>query len=238
MNNIKQLQTDEYWNKKWEDIFDKYQSDLRHGYYIASMLNAKVDSVLEIGAGSFRDISLISRLGKNVGAFDFSPHACQLAQKKYPDLAPKFWCDDAFSINLKDAAYHASYSNGFIGCFDDNKIVNLLQEQIRVTQYQIFVTVHNGHNINFINYFNKKKLDDSLYEIRFFKILDLENIFNKFPFQFKIYPVGKAYKELEDILIASGSELRDIRECILSQGMSTLTTSERLMVVVDLNIKY
>jgi hypothetical protein len=235
MNNIEQLQTDEYWNKKWDDIFEKYQSDLRHGYYIASMLNDKVESVLEIGAGSFRDISLISQFGKSIGAFDFSNQACQLAQKKYPDLASKFWCDDAFSINLKDSAYDASYSNGFIGCFDDKKIENLLLEQIRVTKYQIFVTVHNGHNAKFKDYFNQKKMIDSLYEIRFFSILDLENIFNKFPFQFKIYPVGKAYKELEDILIANESKLRDIRECILSQGLSTLTTSERLMVVVDLN---
>jgi len=235
MSDIKQFQTDDYWNQKWGDIFEQYQFDIRHGYYVASLLNSDIDSVLEIGAGSFRDISLISRLGKNVGAFDFSPQACKLAQKKYPDLATKFWCGDAFTINLKDSAFQASFSNGLIGYFENEKIEKLLQEQIRVTQNQLFVTVHNGHNINFINYFNEKKIHDSLYEIRFFKISDLENIFFKLPFKFEIYPVGKAYKELEDILIAEGADLFDIRECIVSQGLSTLTTSERLMVVMDLN---
>jgi ubiquinone/menaquinone biosynthesis C-methylase UbiE len=235
MSKIEALQIKDYWDGKWTGIFDKYQADLRHGFYIASLLNPSINSVLEIGAGSFRDIALLSQLGKIIGAFDFSSTACLLAQKQYPSLADRFWCCDAFAINLKDSAFEASYSNGFIGCFNDKQILKLLEEQVRVTKHQLIATVHNAHNDNFLNYFNQKKLTDTLYDVRFFTISELDCLFSQLPFNYKIYSVGKAYKEHEDILIEKKASIEEIRNCILSQGLSNLTTSERLMVVVDLD---
>jgi len=230
----KALQNDSIWDSKWKILFERYQFDLRHGYYIASILNNDIDSILEIGAGSYRDSALLARLGKKIGAFDFSLEACNLAKKKYPTLQQFFWQDNAFNTCLKDSAFDASFSNGFIGLFDDLQIENLIKEQIRITKKLLIITLHNGHNQGFQKYFKQQAESDNLYEIRFFKLEDIKNIFTKFSLNYKIYPVGKAYKDHEDILIQNKASLSEIKDCIFSQGMNFLETSERLMVVCDL----
>ena len=234
VNKLTELQNESMWNEKWDSIFDQYQADLRHGWYVAAFLNSGIETVLEIGAGSFRDIAFIARLGKKIGAFDFSLKACNLAQQKHPNLAKFFWCDDAFATKLQNKSFDASFSNGFIGCFDDEQIHSLIKEQLRVTKKQMIITLHNGHNQGFKNYFIEKKNADNLYEVRFFTLDEINIILDKFSFCYKIFPVGKAYKELEDTFIKNNASLAEIKECILSQKMQYLESSERLMVVIDI----
>ena len=73
-----------------------------------------------------------------------------------------------------------------------------------------------------------------LYEVLFFTLDEINIILDKFSFCYKIFPVGKAYKELEDTFIKNNASLAEIKECILSQKMQYLESSERLMVVIDI----
>lgn len=235
MSKLSELQSIDYWDNKWGSIFDKYQKDLRHGHYVASLLDLKIKSVLEIGAGSFRDISFLGTLGFNIGAFDFSKSSCELAKSLYPQFSDFFWCGDAFNIDLPNEAYDSSFSNGFVGCFENPQIIELVKEQMRVTKNKLIVTLHNGHNQKFVNYFEDKKKTDDLFSVRFFNIDELKEIFDIFNKPYKVYPVGKAYETDEDILIQENKSIEEIRECILAQGFSKLETSEKLMVVMDLS---
>jgi hypothetical protein len=232
-NQIEELQTKAFWDDKWKTIFDKYQQDLRHAYYVAAFLQNDIESILEIGAGSFRDIAFLASLKKKKGAFDFSSEACMLAQQQYPALANFFWQDDAFKINIPNVSFDLSYSNGFIGCFDDEKIELLVREQLRITKKQLIITLHNGHNQAFQEYFDSKKVLDNLFDIRFFRLSDIQRILSKFSFTYKVYPVGKAYKGFEDILIQKNATFDEIKESIIAQGLVNLETSERLMIVSD-----
>jgi ubiquinone/menaquinone biosynthesis C-methylase UbiE len=234
LSSSENLQSDSVWDLKWSYLFEKYQSDLRHAYYIKSLLNKNIDSVLEIAAGSFRDIAFIGQTGLNIKAFDFSKKSIELAKNLHPEFASNFFYSDAFKIDLKTKSIDASYSNGFLVLFDDHKIKLLLDEQERVTRKQMFVTLHNGHNKDFENYFLEKRKTESIYNIRFFKIQDIEKLFNKY--SYVIYPVGKAYKSDEDILISEKASFEDIRECIISQGLKNINKSERLLVMINLDL--
>ncbi len=227
----KDLQDRLSWNSKWIYLFKQYQADLRHGYYIASLLKNQEWTVLEIGAGSFRDIALLGRLGYSIGGLDFSELSCEKVKMEFPEFSERFWCGDAFNTNLNDNEYDVSYSNGFIGCFDDLQIDLLLKEQVRITKKIIISTVHNAHNIRFREYFDNKTAVDSIYSLRFFTINEISNIFKKLDLNFVIYPVGKAYVAGEDLMIKDGASMPEIREYIISQNDHALEASERLMVV-------
>lgn len=57
------IYTKEYWNLEWASVFEHYQQDIRHGHYIHAVLRPDEKKILELGAGSFRDASLLNRLG-------------------------------------------------------------------------------------------------------------------------------------------------------------------------------
>lgn len=232
--NVETPKSSDEWDVKWEGIFEKYQSDLRHGYYVGSLIGDSCNSVLEIGAGSFRDIAFLSRHGFEVFGFDYSPVACEKAIARFPELSKNFWCGNAFQIDLESKSVDASFSNGFIGCFDDEKILQLLTEQKRVTKKIMIATVHNAHNLDFQRYFKKRSAEDNLYSIRFFSLDDVERLQRDLQVRFDVYPVGKGYVADEDILIRSDASLVKIRDFILEQGMRKLDSSERLMLVARL----
>ena len=84
MNNVsgeaEKLVTSEEWNKKWSGIFEHYQNDTRHAYYINAMRHRKEKKILELAAGSFRDIAFLNRSGLDGYGMDFSTDAVTLAQ--------------------------------------------------------------------------------------------------------------------------------------------------------------
>lgn len=230
-----QLTTVADWDSKWTDIFDHYQNDPRHAHYINAIRHRDELRVLEIAAGSFRDIARLNEKGVEGYGIDFSPEAVTRARHFYPLQADKFSVQDAFNLNFTDSFFDLSYHNGFWGYFSDADIGKMAQEQARVTRKRMIVTVHNAHNIGFANYFQSKKDTDPLFNIRFFTVDEMRACLSTVCRSVSIIPVGKGKKSHEDWLIRKGLHHPALINAMFKfSGMKYLERSERLMCIGEL----
>jgi ubiquinone/menaquinone biosynthesis C-methylase UbiE len=226
----------EAWNEKWKEIFDHYQQDLRHAYYIRAVLNTNEKKIIELAAGSFRDTNALNVMGINCFGCDYSSQSVLSAKKQFPLIFNKLSEQDAFNINFPDKEFDLSFHNGFWALFsDDNDILKLIQEQVRITKYRIIATVHNAHNRSFVEYFNRLKENDPLYNIRFFEIDEITELMKSVTNNIKIIPVGKGKKYYEDDLINIGlGDAKYIKKSFDYHKMNLLETSERLLCIGEL----
>ncbi|QIX97331.1 class I SAM-dependent methyltransferase [Cedecea sp. FDAARGOS_727] len=229
------LITAEDWDQKWQGIFDHYQNDIRHAYYIDAVRKSHEKRVLEIAAGSFRDIVQLTKRGVEGHGIDFSPESVSLAKKLYPSLQDRFSVMNAFNLQYPDKHFDLTYHNGFWGYFAEEEIHQMATEQARITKGRMIVTVHNAHNKSFVNYFNSKKAGDAVFDIKFFTIEQMQEILGRISSRVIIIPVGKGKKTHEDWLIRHG-----LHNPLLINGMFKwsgdryLERSERLMCIAEM----
>lgn len=220
------------WDRKWVDIFDHYQNDLRHAYYIRAMLEEGESHILEIGAGSFRDMAELRRQGLACEGMDFSSESVKRARRQFPEFENFIHEMSAFSMPFADKSFDISYHNGFWALFSDDQIVALTHEQARITSKRMISTVHNAHNRQFVEYFDRMKASDPLYDIRFFDVEEISELMRKVCTDVIIVPVGKGKRFHEDLLIKDGiTDPASIRACLIEAGMAHLESSERLMCI-------
>lgn len=227
--------TEEEWDAKWGDIFDRYQQDIRHAHYIRSVLRRSETRLLEIASGSFRDMAALNRWGICCDGFDFSEAAVRMARRAFPDIAQKIRRANAFETSVPDAGYDLTYHNGFWVLFDDKDIKALAQEQARISKYRMIATVHNAGNAQFKSYFEQRALTDKLYDIRFFYKEEMYEMMRANCKKVTIVPVGKGKKNGEDWLIAKGfSNPFLLRFYLRSQTNNAFKSSERLLCIGEL----
>lgn len=220
------------WDKEWEDSFDHYQLDIRHAYYVNAVIDGNCNKVLEIAAGSFRDMNKLNGLGVDCYGVDYSEVSVTKAKKQFPDLDNKILKGDAFALPFKDKGFDASYHNGFWGYFDNDCIDKLLREQIRVTKKIVIATVHNRHCQQFFDYFERKKIESPLFSIRFFTKEEMVSFFSPYCKEIRVIPVGKQKKLYEDDMINIGLyDASSIRKSFDYHKEDLLDCSERLMCV-------
>jgi SAM-dependent methyltransferase len=222
------------WDEKWVEIFEHYQQDLRHAYYLNAVLDTADKRVLEIGAGSFRDMALLNKLGVECWGTDYSETSVNLAKKHFSSLSDKIFQSDAFHMRkIKDKAFDVTFHNGFWVLFnDDNEILKLAKEQARISKNKIVATVHNGHNVDFVNYFQRLSQNDPLYRIRFFTIEEIRSLMLDICISVKIIPVGKGKKHFEDEMINKGNFGRlEMGNFFETAGLQYLDISERLLCI-------
>ena len=226
------LKTTQDWNREWDLWFDHYQQDKRHAYYINAVLEDEVDSVLEIAAGSFRDTNTLNILGRNCYGIDFSQSAVSKAKELFPSIASKITMGDAMKLPYEDKFFEASFHNGFWVLLSKEQIKQSLLELIRCTKKTIIATVHNRHNEQFYNYFEKQKLTDPLFDIRFFTKDELIDIMKPHCKEIKIIPVGKRKMYYEDDLINIGLyDAKYLRKEFEFHKENLIECSERLMCI-------
>lgn len=229
---IKELHDQDYWDSEWKGIFNHYQNDRRFSYYLRSVLEASDKKILEIGAGSFRDMQQLNEWGVDCSGTDFSNTAVNLAKELYPDIQDKIIESNAFDMPFSDNEFDLSYHNGFWVCFDDDDILKLMKEQVRVTKNTIIAAVHNGHNEQFKSYFDKLKKESDLYSCRFFEIDHITQLMETYCSEVKIIPVGKGKKYYEDYLINLGlGDEKSLQACWDHHQLDLLNDSERLLCI-------
>lgn len=231
---LKKITSSEEWDNKWIDIFQQYQTDLRHAYYINAIKNNDEDKLLEIAAGSFRDVAKLNKLGVDCTGIDFSKKSVDLAKEKFNDISNKIKYMDAFNLSYNNEEFDLTYHNGFWVLFSNNEIISLAKEQARITKKRIIATVHNAHNKNFVDYFKKLSKKDPLYNIRFFFSDEITELMKPIGKNISIIPVGKGKKFHEDMLINIKADKKTIRNYLYSSKQDLLMESERLMVIIDL----
>lgn len=232
LGNLNQFSQADDWDRKWAAIFAHYQNDIRHAHYIRALLRHGENHVLEMAAGSFRDVAALNRWGKRGEGMDFSGETVQLAKNHFPQYASHFHQMSAFDMPLPDRAVDVSYHNGFWVLFSDEDIHKLAQEQARITKNRMIATVHNSHNRQFADYFGRMKQTDPLYDIRFFSVDEITQLMRTVCDDVVVIPVGKQKKRWEDWLIARGlTHPALLRECLTLQGHAFLDNSERLLCI-------
>lgn len=220
------------WDKVWQKSFAHYQNDIRHAHYIRSQIKPHEKKLIEIAAGSFRDMAALRRLGVDCEGMDSSAESIDLAKNLHKEYAKKIHKMDAFELKIPDKSFDLSFHNGFWGYFSDEKIKKLAQEQARITNGRMIATVHNAHNKGFLEYFNKVKKNDPLYDIRFFSLEEMHALLSDTCTNIKIIPVGKAKRSHEDLLIkCSLTHPKLLNWYLLRSKYKYLTSSERLLCI-------
>jgi len=229
------LTTAEDWDNKWPDIFNHYQNDPRHAHYINAIRHKDERRILEIAAGSFRDIALLNKGGIEGYGIDFSAEAVTRARDFYPQHAERFSVQDAANLSFADNFFDLTYHNGFWVLFNDDAIRKMAIEQARVSRKRMVITVHNAHNKGFVDYFKSKQETDSLFNIRFFTIDEMQAHLSHVCKKITIIPVGKGKKTHEDWLIRKGLHQPTLINTMFRySGMKYLERSERLMCIGEL----
>ncbi|MDB9538588.1 class I SAM-dependent methyltransferase [Anabaenopsis arnoldii] len=227
------LRDKNYWDSEWVKIFDRYQNDTRFAHYLYAFLESNEKKIIEIGAGSFRDMAKINNWGLECYGIDFSDKSVEKAKMQFPEYENFIIQADAFQLPFNDKCFDVSYHNGFWSNFSNNDEINLLvSEQYRVTSKRMMVAVHNAHNASFVEYFNNLKTDDPLYTARFFTISEVTYLLEKYCDDIKIVPVGKGKKLYEDYLINLDiGTPENLRKCFNYHQMDLLESSERLLCI-------
>lgn len=232
LRNLNSSSSSKDWDDKWTGIFEHYQQDLRHAYYINAVLNPEEHRLLEMGAGSFRDMAELRRRGFDCEGMDFSQESVNLARQHFPDYSDAIHQMSAFDMPFKDDDFDLSYHNGLWVLFEDPQIKLLAEEQARISKYRMIATVHNAHNAGFVEYFDRMKVNDPLYDIRFFEIDEICDLMRQVCKDVMVVPVGKGKKYHEDLLISNGvTDAKSLRACFDESGMKYLDSSERLMCI-------
>jgi ubiquinone/menaquinone biosynthesis C-methylase UbiE len=222
------------WDDKWVGIFDHYQQDTRHAFYINAILNDEDKKILELGAGSFRDMAQLNNFGIDCWGTDYSITAVNLAKQRFTSLAEKIFLADAFKFdNIADKTFDVSFHNGLWVLYNnDADIIKLAKEQSRITKNKIIATVHNAHNSDFVNYFKQLSEKDPLYKIRFFEVEEITNLMLNVCKSVEIIPVGKGKKYYEDELIQKNEGTKEnLSKLFKEAGLSHLKISERLLCI-------
>lgn len=230
--NLNPTSSADEWDRKWTQIFDRYQHDRRHAHYIHALLERDEHSVLELAAGSFRDMASLRSMGVNCSGMDFSMESVQRAKQAFPQFATHIARMSAFEMALPDRAVDVTYHNGFWVLFSDDQIQTLAREQARVTAHRMIATVHNRHNARFLAYFDTMKRTDPLYDIRFFSVAEITAHMREVCDEVVVIPVGKYKRRHEDALIRWGlTQPWLLRAYLTASGHRLLDTSERLLCI-------
>jgi hypothetical protein len=221
------------WDQVWRRHFNEYQSDIRHAYYVAAVRRRKEYLMLEIAAGSFRDMAALNSWGLYCEGVDYSTESVDKAREIMPALTDRIKIMDATCLDYPDCAFDLTFHNGLWGYFDDAQIHVLGAEQARVSSSRMIATVHNAHNTSFREKFMAWAENDALYRIRFFYTEEIASLMNQFCRHVSVIPVGGG---LVDKLIRRGlgpNAIRwvyQLRRCF----RRCLEESERLMCIGEM----
>ncbi len=99
MSNILSKKT--FWEENWLNYFNLYQNDIRHGLYLDIILINKSFKILEIAAGSFRDVIYLNNVGYDCIGCDYSEHSIDLAKNTFQNYNNKIYYENAFNFSYK-----------------------------------------------------------------------------------------------------------------------------------------
>lgn len=138
--------------KKWVDFYGDpveysfFISELySHTKLILSVIEERPTTILEVGVGSGKFSIFFSWLGVKVTGIDNNKKIVRTATLNNRKLngTAFFHVADAYSLPYKANTFDCAFSHGFFEHFNDDAIVALLQEQLRVAKTVIFTVPNN-----------------------------------------------------------------------------------------------
>ena len=147
LSNLERNSDPSDWDRKWTGIFDHYQRDLRHAHYMRALLERGERTMLELAAGSFRDMAALRRMGLDCSGMDFSEESVARARVRFPGYAEHIHQMSAFDMSFEDDSFDVTYHNGFWVLFKDEESARL-HGTARITRSRMVATVPNATTVN------------------------------------------------------------------------------------------
>ncbi|HPT66378.1 MAG TPA: class I SAM-dependent methyltransferase [Candidatus Woesebacteria bacterium] len=159
--------TDNKWNKlysqyiqsnynNWQEYFYEKMKLKRNFFNLVIKYSLNNKPIIECGSGTGKFSVYLASFGLNIYAMDLESEMVkqtkQLAKTIGTTNPVKVFKGDISSIPFKDNFFSVSHSSGVLEHFSDRKIVQLINEQIRVADTIIFSVPS--------QYFEKKMLGD------------------------------------------------------------------------------
>jgi len=114
---------------------------LGHARLLSAVMRLRPARVLEIGSATGSLAIVLSWLGPEVISAGASPDAVERAESenKRLDGRARFRTADTFTLReFADASFDVVVSQGFFDQFQDDEIIALLRQQLRVARYVVF----------------------------------------------------------------------------------------------------
>lgn len=170
------------WNTLYRNYINKNFSDWDEYFNIKMKLKRKFikqvlkysvngKPVLECGCGTGKTSILLASYGITTYAMDIEKEMVKEAKKKskemYPENLVNVFEGDIRTIPYENKFFSVSHSSGVLEHYSDEEIVNLINEQLRVSDYCVFSVP--------TKYFEKKMLGNE----RFLSRKEWKNIISK-----------------------------------------------------------
>ena len=124
------------------DDYFKYKLKYKKKMVKKIIKYAKNKKVLEAGCGTGLVAGYLQKLGLQVTALDLSQKVLDYAKKIATNsnvLSPcKYEQGDILNLKYKDKAFDVVFSNGVLEHFNDEELVKILSNQMRISKYVIF----------------------------------------------------------------------------------------------------
>ena len=188
------------WPSLWRRHLDKYLSKpARTGFWMETWFGSRATSFLELGCGSGRDSVYLAECGHTVVGTDLDAETLSELQRRFADKGVTFQPADAANLDFPDNCFDVVFHNGLWVLFeDDNLISEMLAEQTRVARKYAVIIVHNAANPTLVKSFEKRAVDDELYDIRFFDQAAVRSVIER---------SGVRYKKMEFIKFGGRMDL-------------------------------
>lgn len=157
------------WKESWKEHLNNYLNGVpRTGIFIKSLFRS-VKKTLELGCGSSRDSIFLAKNKINATATDYEEETISFLNNQFKSDYLNYEVADAFNLPKADKSFELVFHNGLFVLFnDDDQIIKMLKEQCRVSKKYILIFVHNVKNKRLQELFKQKKINDKIYDIRFF----------------------------------------------------------------------
>lgn len=174
----KSFENANYWSDAWIRHIETYlSSPPRCGIWLKNYFSNKKYSFLECAGGSCRDSRYLHDNGFDSIGSDFDEKTIDYVRYKFKASKFKVQVEDGFNLSFDSSSIDVVFHNGFWVCFDsDDQIIQLLNEQDRVSNRYIVALIHNAANKKLVDKFKDKSITDDLYQIRFFDINHISKI--------------------------------------------------------------
>jgi SAM-dependent methyltransferase len=123
----------------WNEVWANTQVAAPHDTVLATIEQLRPASILEIGAGSGRDLEELIERGYNVRYSDFSATAVQKFRSRHPSVQSDE--ADARTLPYEDGEFDLVYSLGLLEHFDAENRARIIREKFRVSRRFVLIDV-------------------------------------------------------------------------------------------------
>ena len=134
------------------DKYIEYKLKYKKKFINKVIQYSKNKNVIELGCGTGLMAGYLQKLGLNVTALDLSQsvldYAHKIAEQSKIILPCKYEQGDILNLNYKKNSFDVSYSNGVLEHFNDEDIIKILRQQMKISRYVIFGIPSTYFNMN------------------------------------------------------------------------------------------